>query len=183
MPWRWRQHVTPNGWYGTTWRHARETSLQTFRVLLSLMSGYCGTVPAMGDLRVQKVTRKQPVLGMCLRNSFGQFWHPLRHLHVTASCRAVCKVRMTSHFSKEVHWRWSNTDHSYGGHMKWAAHVAHTRVWEMFNQKTEGKISLVRLSRTLEVNINMDVKCDIGVFNWIRVVQNRERGGLWWRRK
>ena len=33
----------------TTRRHARETSLQTFRVLLFLMSGCCGTVPAMGD--------------------------------------------------------------------------------------------------------------------------------------
>jgi hypothetical protein len=52
--------------------------------------GYCRTVPAMGDRWVQKVTRKQPVLGMCLRNSFGQFWHPLRHLLVTAACRAVC---------------------------------------------------------------------------------------------
>jgi len=35
----------------------------------------------------------------------------------------------------------------------------------MFNQKTEGKISLVRPSRRLEVNINMDVKCEIGDFN------------------
>ena len=120
-PWRWRQQVTPNGWYETTQRHARETSLQTFRVVLFLTSGCRVTVPAMGDRRVQKVSRKQPILGICLRNSFGQFWHPLRLLLVTAACRAVCKVLMTSHFSEEVRWRWSpNADHSYGDHMKGA---------------------------------------------------------------
>jgi len=47
----------------------------------------------------------------------------------------------------------------------------------MFNQKTEGKISLV--SRRLRDNIKMDVKYELGVlteFVWFRI---GDSGGLW----
>ena len=48
----------------------------------------------------------------------------------------------------------------------------------MFDQKNEGKISLVRLSRWLDF-IMMDVKYELGVlteFVWFRIGNS---GGLW----